>query len=63
MTASLDHAIWFHGPATFQDWHLYSMESIWTGKARGFNRGMIHDQNGRLVASVTQEGLVRPIKR
>ena len=63
MSASLDHAIWFHGPATFQDWHLYTMESTWTGKARGFNRGMIYAQDGRLVASVAQEGLLRPIKR
>lgn len=62
MVASLDHALWFHGPAQFEDWHLYTMESPWTGGARGFNRGMIYDQSGRLVSSVVQEGLLRPFK-
>ncbi len=62
MSASLDHALWFHGPATFEDWHLYSMDAPFTGGARGFNRGSIFNQNGVLVASVAQEGLVRPYK-
>lgn len=62
MTASLDHALWFHSTAQFENWHFYTMESPWTGKGRGFNRGMIYDQDGNLVASVAQEGLVRPIK-
>lgn len=63
MTASLDHAMWFHAPCAFQDWHLYTMDSPWSGNARGFNRGSIYDQSGRLVASVAQEGLVRPVAR
>jgi acyl-CoA thioesterase-2 len=62
MTASLDHAMWFHGPIRFEDWHLYSMDAPWTGGARGFNRGSIYAGNGRLVASVAQEGLMRPLK-
>ena len=62
MTASLDHAMWFHGPISFQNWHLYTMDSPWTGNARGFNRGSIYTRDGKLVASVAQEGLVRPIK-
>ncbi|QBF31912.1 acyl-CoA thioesterase II [Thalassococcus sp. S3] len=60
MTASLDHAMWFHGPAQFQDWHLYTMDAPFTGGARGFNRGAIYHQDGRLIASVAQEGLMRP---
>jgi len=60
MTASLDHAMWFHAPVHFQDWHLYSMDSPFTGGARGFNRGAIFSADGQLVASVAQEGLVRP---
>lgn len=59
MIASLDHALWFHGPSSFDDWHLYTMESPWTGRARGFNRGMIYNRQGDLVASVAQEGLLR----
>jgi acyl-CoA thioesterase-2 len=62
MVASLDHAMWFHGPIRFDDWHLYSMDSPFTGAARGFNRGAIYSRDGRLVASVAQEGLVRPVK-
>lgn len=60
MTASLDHAIWFHGPIQFDQWHLYTMDSPFTGGARGFNRGAIYAQGGQLLASVAQEGLVRP---
>lgn len=61
--ASLDHALWFHAPVHFQDWHLYAMESPWTGQGRSFNRGSIYAQDGTLVASVAQEGLMRKRKR
>lgn len=63
MTASLDHAMWFHAPVNFADWHLYSMDSPFTGGARGFNRGTIFTQDGKLVASVAQEGLMRQITK
>lgn len=61
MTASLDHAMCFHAPVQFSDWHLYTMESPWSGGGRGFNRGMIYNRAGTLIASVAQEGLIRPI--
>ncbi len=57
--ASLDHAIWFHEDVRLDDWLLYSMESPWAGGARGFARGSIFTRDGRLVASVAQEGLTR----
>ncbi len=60
MTASLDHAMWFHAPISFENWHLYTMDSPFAGGGRGFNRGAIYTHDGRLVASVAQEGLVRP---
>lgn len=63
MTASLDHAMWFHRPVDFNKWHLYQIDSPSASGARGFNRGAIFDQDGRLVASCAQEALVRPIKR
>lgn len=62
MTASLDHAMWFHAPINFEDWHLYELDAPFTGGARGFNRGSIYNQNGTLVASVAQEGLMRPLR-
>jgi len=61
MTASLDHALWFHTRPQFARWHLYVMESPWSGGARGLTRGQIFDQQGVLVASSAQEGLMRPL--
>ncbi|MFM2411595.1 MAG: hypothetical protein RL481_2423 [Pseudomonadota bacterium] len=58
-SASLDHAIWLHDDFRVDDWLLYSCDSPWTGRGRGFNRGAIYTRDGRLVASVAQEGLVR----
>ena len=57
--ASLDHAIWFHRDARADEWLLYSTDSPWSGSGRGFNRGSIYDREGRLVASVAQEGVMR----
>jgi acyl-CoA thioesterase-2 len=62
MSASLDHAMWFHAPIKFDDWHLYTMDSPYAGGARSFNRGSVFTRDGQLVASVAQEGLMRPIK-
>ena len=63
MTTSLDHAMWFHAPVQFEDWHLYSMDSPFSGGARGFNRGSVFAPDGRLVASVAQEGLMRKMRK
>ncbi len=57
--ASLDHSIWFHQPVDMSNWHLYVQDSPSSGGARGFTRGLIYSQDGRLVASVAQEGLIR----
>lgn len=58
--ASLDHALWFHRPFRADEWLLYAQDSPSTSNARGFSRGMVFDRQGRLVASVAQEGLIRP---
>lgn len=58
--ASLDHAMWFHEPVNMEDWLLYSMDSPSASGARGFNRGEVYTRDGRLIASVAQEGLIRP---
>jgi acyl-CoA thioesterase II len=57
--ASLDHAIWFHRPLNFNDWHLYAQESPSASGARGFVRAEVFSAAGVLVASVAQEGLMR----
>jgi acyl-CoA thioesterase II len=59
MPASLDHAMWFHRPFRADEWLLYSQESPNASNACGFTRGLIFKQDGTLVASVAQEGLIR----
>src|SRR4051812_35717577 len=59
IVASIDHAMWFHRPARVDEWLLYTMDSPSAQNARGLARGLIYDRAGRLVASVTQEGLMR----
>ncbi len=59
MLASLDHALWFHRPFRADEWLLYVQDSPSAQAARGFCRGSIFSRDGRLVASVAQEGLIR----
>jgi len=60
--ASLDHALWFHRDFRIDDWLLYAIESPSASNARGFSRGSIFSKQGEMVASVTQEGLMRKYK-
>lgn len=57
--ASLDHAMWFHRPFRADQWLLLDAECISTSGARGFNRSNVFSRDGDLVASATQEGLIR----
>jgi acyl-CoA thioesterase II len=57
--ASLDHAMWFHRPHRLDGWLLYSQDSPSASGARGFTMGLIYGEDGALVASVAQEGLIR----
>jgi acyl-CoA thioesterase-2 len=57
--ASLDHALWFHRDVRVDEWLLYSFDSPNASGARGFSRGQFFTENGLLVASAAQEGLVR----
>jgi acyl-CoA thioesterase-2 len=58
VSASLDHAVWFHHPVRADEWLLFDMHSSWVGGSRGIGRGEVF-QGGRLVATVAQEGLLR----
>jgi len=62
-TASLDHSMWFFRDFDFDDWMLYSVESPNAFGARGLSKGNIFTRDGKLVASVAQEGLLRPMKK
>jgi len=57
--ASVDHAMWFHRPFRADEWLLYSQDSPSASGGRGLGRGLVFDQQGALVASVVQEGLIR----
>ncbi len=58
-STSLDHALWFHRPARLDEWLLHTQETVAISGDRGLVRGALHDAQGRLVASVMQEVLVR----
>lgn len=57
--ATIDHSMWFHRPFNMNDWLLYSVESTSASSARGFVRGEFYTQDGVLVASTAQEGVMR----
>lgn len=57
--ASVDHAMWFHRPLRMDGWLLHVMHSPSASGARGLVRGSVFSQDGRLVASTAQEGLMR----
>ncbi len=59
--ASLDHALWFHRKVRVDDWLLYSMDGPNASGARGFARGHFFTEDGVLVASSSQEGLIRVV--
>jgi acyl-CoA thioesterase-2 len=63
MTASLDHAMWFHREFRFDEWVLIAMDSPAAAGSRGFNRGNMFNEAGTLIASVAQEGLMRVVNR
>lgn len=58
--ASLDHTIWFHRPFRADEWWLYDQQSPSASGGRGLALGRIFTQDGTLVATVAQEGLIRP---
>jgi acyl-CoA thioesterase-2 len=59
-SASLDHTIWFHRPFRADEWLLYDQVSPSASGARGLALGRLFAEDARLVATVAQEGLIRP---
>lgn len=59
MTASLDHAIWFHRPVRSDDWLLFDIDGHGVANARGLSIARVFDRAGVHVASVAQEALGR----
>ncbi|HTO59555.1 MAG TPA: acyl-CoA thioesterase II, partial [Pseudomonadales bacterium] len=59
--ASLDHALWFHRDFRIDDWLLIVKRTSTASGARGMNHADFFDLDGRLVASASQEGLMRRV--
>jgi acyl-CoA thioesterase-2 len=59
VTASLDHAMWFHRPVRMDDWLLYVQEAVSVESGRGSAVGHFFTTDGVLVATVVQEGMIR----
>ena len=60
--ASLDHGLWIHRPLRVDDWLLFHKHTTTAAGARGLSHGELFSKEGLLVASVTQEGLLRPAR-
>lgn len=60
--ASLDHSVWFHRPVRVDQWLLFTVDPVVNFGARGLARGSFHDVDGILVASISQEALLRPAR-
>jgi acyl-CoA thioesterase-2 len=61
MTASLDHAVWFHRPVRADEWVLMDLRAISNSGARGLAMGTMHTREGVLAVSIAQEALIRPL--
>lgn len=61
--ASLDHAMWFHGDFRADEWLLYDQHTPATTGARGLATGRVFTHDGRLIANVVQEGLIRRVPK
>ncbi|WP_298591576.1 acyl-CoA thioesterase II [uncultured Kocuria sp.] len=59
-TASLDHSLWFHRDGRADEWVLYVQDACSLQRNRGLVRGQFFDRGGRLLATVAQEGMIRP---
>jgi acyl-CoA thioesterase-2 len=59
MEASLDHAVWFHGAVRADEWMLFVGHSDWAGGGRGLGRANVFARDGRMVATISQEGMFR----
>jgi len=61
MLLSLNHSMRFHAPVRVNDWLLFQTETVWAGDSRALAHGRIYDANFQLIASVSQEYLMRQV--
>ena len=63
MSASLDHAMWFHRPARADEWVLLDMVGHGVIGSRGLATGQVFAADGTHVVTIAQEGLIRQRRR
>ncbi len=61
-TAVMTVTVSFHEPAVWDGWLLYTHESTQVGAGMSYVRGQVHTEDGRLIASFTQEAMIRPLR-
>ena len=52
---SLDHAVWLHQPARWDDWLLVTTRSDIAADGRALTRREVYTQAGERVATIAQE--------
>lgn len=57
--ATINHSAWFHGPARADEWLVHDQYTPWADYGRALIQGRLLDRSGRLIATTTQEGVVR----
>lgn len=57
--ATIDHAVWFHKPLDFNQWHIYHTQSPFSGNSRALVKGQFFTASGEIVATTMQEGMIR----
>ncbi len=57
--ATLDHGMWFHEHARADSWFMYDQQCPWTGNGRALTTGSMHTQDGRRLATIVQEAVLR----
>lgn len=58
--STLNHSLWMHEDVRVDEWLLFDQTSMWAGGGRALVRAEVHNR-GRHVASLAQEGLIRPV--
>lgn len=61
-TAPMTVTVSFHEPVRWDGWLLYTHESTQVGAGMSYVRGTVHTEDGALLASFVQEGLIRPLR-
>jgi acyl-CoA thioesterase II len=59
-TGIMTHTLSYHEPFDARDWLLSVHESPYAGRGRAFARGDVFTADGRLVASFSQDSIIRP---